>query len=167
MFKFTTKKLAVCGVICALYTVLSLLTFPVASGSIQIRLSEGLTILPLILPESVIAITAGCLLSNLITGCAIFDIVFGTLITFVAGVLTCVIGIFIRKTALKIFVGGLFPVILNAFLLPIIWYFCYGELEYLYILQVGVLLISQSISVYVIGTACYLTVAKLKSKNNL
>lgn len=156
MFKFSTKSLALSGMIAALYVALSLITFPVASGAIQIRLSEGLTLLPLIMPEAIPAVFIGCMLSNLITGCAVFDVLIGSLITLVAGILTYFIGKLIRKTAIKIFVGGLFPVLLNAFFLPLIWYFCYGEMEYVYILQATFLIVSQSVSVYAVGSVCYL-----------
>jgi len=165
MFKFTTKKIAVCGIISALYVATSLITFPVASGAMQIRLSEGLTLLPLLIPESIIAVFIGCLLSNLLTGCALFDIIFGSLITLVAGVFTYLIGKTIKNTALKIFTGGLFPVLLNAFLLPLIWFYCYGKLEYLYLIQVGLLLVSQSVSVYLVGSFCYFATKRyLKTK---
>ena len=73
-------------------------------------------------------------------------------------------GKIIKKTWFKLLVGGLFPVILNAFLLPVIWYFCYGELEYLYILQVGFLLVSQSVAVYALGVPLYIAIAKLGEK---
>ena len=162
MAKLSTKKIAKAGVIAALYVVLSLITFPVASGSIQFRLSEGLTLLPLIIPESVIALFIGCFLSNLITGCMILDVVFGSLITLLAGVLTYFIGQVIKKVAIRYIVGGLFPVLLNALLLPVIWYFCYGQLEYLYILQVAFLLISQTVSVYAFGVPLSLIIGKRK-----
>lgn len=162
MAKLSTKKLARAGVISALYVVLSLITFPVASGSIQFRLSEGLTLLPLILPESVPALFIGCMLSNLITGCVILDVIFGSLITLLAGILTYFIGKIIKNKPLKYIVGGLFPVLLNAFLLPVIWYFCYGQLEFLYILQVAFLLISQTVSVYALGTPITLFIEKRK-----
>ena len=45
-----TKTVARAGIIAALYVVLSLIVFPVASGAIQFRLSEGLTLLALIFP---------------------------------------------------------------------------------------------------------------------
>ena len=47
-----TKTVARAGIIAALYVVLSLIVFPVASGAIQFRLSEGLTLLALIFPEA-------------------------------------------------------------------------------------------------------------------
>ena len=164
MFKFSTKSLALSGMIAALYVALSLITFPVASGVIQIRLSEGLTLLPLIMPEAIPAVFIGCMLSNLITGCAVFDVLIGSLITLVAGILTYLTGKFIKKTALKIFVGGLFPVLLNAFLLPLIWYFCYGEMEYVYIVQASFLIVSQSVSVYALGSVCYFVAKRYLSR---
>ena len=162
MAKFSTKKLAKAGVISALYVVLSLITFPVASGSIQFRLSEGLTLLPLFMIESVPALFVGCMLSNLITGCLLLDVIFGSLVTLFAGILTYFVGKFIKNNFLKYTLGGIFPVLLNAFLLPIIWYFCYGELEFLYILQVAFLLISQTVSVYAFGVPLSLFLEKKK-----
>ena len=162
--KTTTRTFARMGLIASLYVVLSLISFPVASGAIQFRLSEGLTILPLIFPETAFALMVGCFLTNLITGCAIFDVVFGGLITLVAGLLTCLTARIIKTTATKIVLGGIFPVVLNAFLLPLIWIWCYGVLEYAYLLQVAFLLISQSLSVYALGAPIYLAVNKLKKR---
>lgn len=162
--KRTTKIIARAGIIASLYVLLSLITFPVASGAIQFRVSEALCILPLIYPETALALAVGCALSNLITGCAIFDIVFGSLITLVAGGLTLLIGKFIKNTILKISIGGIFPVLLNAFLLPLIWIWCYGAIEYIYWLQVAFLIISQSVSVYLLGTPLYLFVKRMKDK---
>ena len=162
MAKLSTKKIARAGVIAALYVVLSLITFPVASGSIQFRLSEGLTLLPLIMPESIIALFIGCMLSNIITGCMILDVLFGSLITLLAGILTFFIGKIIKNKPLKYVASGLFPVLLNAFFLPVIWYFCYGQLEYLYIIQVAFLLISQTVSVYAFGVPLCVFIDKRK-----
>lgn len=163
MLKFSTQKLARAGVIGALYVVLSLITFPVASGAIQFRISEAFTVLPLIFPEATIGLFVGCVLTGIITGCAIYDVVFGSLITLVAGMLTFVVGKAIKNKVGALILGGVFPVILNALLLPVIWYFCYGQLEYLYVVQVGFLLISQSVSVYGIGSLLYFSVHKLSN----
>ena len=132
---FTTRALARAGIIAALYVALSLVVLPIASGTIQFRPSEALCVLPFFFPEAIPALFIGCMLSNLITGCVIWDIIFGSIITLAAAVLTYICGRLIKNTVLKIIIGGLFPVLLNAFLLPVIWYYCYGELEYLYILQ--------------------------------
>ncbi|MBQ9485852.1 MAG: QueT transporter family protein [Clostridia bacterium] len=159
-----TRILTRAGVIAALYVALSLLTLPVASGAIQFRASEALTILPLFFPEAIPALAIGCMLSNIITGCAVWDVIFGSVITLVAAVLTFYTGKIIKTRWLKIGVGGLFPVLLNAFFLPVIWYYCYGELEFVYMLQVLFLIISQSVSVYAIGAPLYLGVERLRLK---
>lgn len=106
----------------------------------------------------------GCLIANLIAGCAVYDVIFGSIVTLIAAMFTFLTGRFIKKTWLKILIGGLFPVVLNALLLPVIWYFCYGELEFLYIVQVGFLLISQSVAIYGLGTPLYIAIDKLGKK---
>ena len=156
MQKLTTKKIAKTGVIAAVYACLCLITLPISSGAIQIRISEALTLLPLIMPESIIALFVGCIIANLITGCVILDVIFGSMVTLLASVFTYLVGRLIKNKFLKISIGGLFPVLSNAFLLPIIWYFAYGKLEYLYIVQVGFLLIGQTVSVYLFGSVFYL-----------
>lgn len=160
----STKIIARAGLIGALYVLLSLITFPVASGAIQFRVSEALCVLPLIFPETIPALAVGCMLSNLITGCAPMDVVFGSIITLVAGVGTFLMGKFIKNTVLKIALGGIFPVLLNVFFLPLIWYWCYGELEYLYLMQVLFLIISQSVSIYALGSPLYLSIKKMRKK---
>lgn len=161
---FTTAKIARMGITAGLYIVLSLIVFPVASGAVQLRISEGLTLLPLLFPETAISLFIGCLLSNLITGCAPMDVLLGSAITLVAGILTAIIGKAIKNTPCKIFVGGLFPVLLNAFLLPLIWWYCYGRLDYLYIVQVAFLLVGQTVAVYAVGTPVYIFSKKAKDK---
>ena len=160
-----TLKLVRAGVIAGLYIVLSLVTLSVSGGAIQIRASEGLTLLPLLLPEAVPALFVGCLLFNFISGLALYDVVLGSLVTLVAGVLTYLVGKIIKNKWVKIIVGGLFPVLLNALLLPVFWYYFAGELEYVYLLSVAFLTISQSVSVYAVGILIYLSLEKLKDKN--
>lgn len=164
MLNGNTKKIARAGIIASLYLVLSLITFPVASGAIQFRISEALTVLPLIFPESIFALTVGCMLSNLVTGCAPFDVVLGSVITLVAAAATFGVGKLIKSVPLKIVCGGLFPIILNAFLLPLIWLYCYGVSEYVYGLQALFLVVSQSGAVYALGTSLFLVVIRLKKK---
>jgi len=159
-----TIRIVRAGLIAGIYVLLSMLTFPVASGAIQFRASEALTIFPLLFIESVPALAIGCMLSNFITGCTIIDIFFGSLVTLIAGFLTYIFGKLIKNSVLKVTVGGVFPVLLNAFLLPLIWIWCYGAIEYVYILQVVFLLITQSVSVYALGIPAYFSVKKIKDK---
>ena len=164
MKNFSTLKLARAGIIAGLYVAISMVVFPIASGAVQIRLSEALCVLPLLYFEAVPALFIGCALSNLITGCALFDIIFGSLITLVSALLTYFIGKFVKKTPLKIILGGFFPVILNTLFLPLIWVWCYGAIEYIYPIQAGLLFIGQGLSVYALGTFLYLGVIKSEKK---
>lgn len=156
----TTKTIARAGLIAGLYTAISMLAFPISGGAIQIRISEALTLLPLFYIEAIPALAVGCLLSNLLLGCAVYDIILGSLVTFVSAVLTYLVGKIFKNALLKILLGGIFPVLLNAFLLPLIWILCYGALEYIYFLQVALLLAGQTISVYAVGIPLYFTVEK-------
>lgn len=76
------------GVIAALYVVLTLLAnaLGLANYAIQVRFSEALTILPFFTPAAIPGLFAGCLLSNLMTGCAPLDVVFGSLATLIGAV---------------------------------------------------------------------------------
>lgn len=164
MFKFSTKKIARAGVISALYVLLSVVVLPVASGVIQFRPSEALTLLPIFYLEAVPALFIGCLLANIITGCALLDVFFGSLITLVASVLTFLIARILKNNLAKFLIGGIFPVLLNAFLLPLIWLYCYGSLEYIYFVQTAFLLVSQSLSVYLLGLPLTIGVNKMIKK---
>ena len=179
MKKWTTLMLARAGIIAALYVALSYAVLPVASGAIQFRISEALTILPLFYVESIPALFIGCLLSNLLTGCLWQDIVFGSLTTLCAGIFTHLVGRALRNSAkhyLKIALGGLFPVLMNALILPLIWLWAYGDIslpfewaaEYstliLYGLQVAFLLLSQSVAIYVCGSLLYALFVKLERR---
>ena len=84
----STNALARGAIIAALYAATTLLLAPISYGEIQIRISESLTLLPILLPEAVPALAIGCLLANVLGGCTIFDIVFGTLATLLAAICT-------------------------------------------------------------------------------
>ncbi|MBO5166396.1 MAG: QueT transporter family protein [Lachnospiraceae bacterium] len=73
------------AMIAALYVVLTFIAnaFGLASGVIQIRLSEALTVLPFFTPAAVPGLYVGCLLANLLTGGCLLDILIGSLATLI------------------------------------------------------------------------------------
>lgn len=105
--KLTVKKLTISSVIAALYAALTLILAPISFGAVQCRISEALCVLPIFTPYAIPGLFIGCLISNLIGGMGIFDIVFGSLTTLIAATLTYKF----RKNTL---VALIFPVILNA-----------------------------------------------------
>ena len=159
----TIKKLSRAGIIAGLYTAISMLVFPLAGGAVQLRVSEAFTLLPLFFIEAIPALFVGCILSNLIVGCAPPDIILGSLVTLVSAVFTFGAGKLIKNLAVKIIVGGIFPVLMNAFILPLIWVYCYGALEYIYFIQVIILIVGQSLAVYGVGTPIVTSLNRLKA----
>lgn len=88
------RRLTRLSLVAALYVVLTYLTnilgpgLNLGYGPIQIRVSEGLTMLALFDPLMPLALYAGCLLANLLGGFGLPDIVFGSLLTLLAGYAT-------------------------------------------------------------------------------
>ncbi len=78
-----TLEIANGGMIAALYVVLTFVAqaFGLASGAIQVRFSEALCLLPCLMASAVPGLTVGCMLANLLTGCAVWDVVFGSIAT--------------------------------------------------------------------------------------
>ena len=152
------SKLARAGVIACVYAVTTMCLPFMSYGSVQLRVSEALTILPLLIPEAVVGLFVGCLIANLL-GNGIIDIVFGSLATLVAGVCTYLIGKYVKNTFLKVAIGGFFPVIINAIVVPFT-YLLITELPYLYWINFLTVFIGQFLAVYVFGTILYLAIKK-------
>lgn len=86
--------LAYAAAVAALYVVLTIIanSLGLASGIIQIRISEALCVLPFFSPYYSFGLAVGCVLANLLTGCAPWDIVFGSLATLIGGLICAFIG---------------------------------------------------------------------------
>ncbi len=82
-----TNRLVRCGMIAAVYVVLCLALQPFSYGAVQVRLAEALCLLPVFGPEYIAGVTLGCLLANAL-GSTVIDVVFGTLATLLACLVT-------------------------------------------------------------------------------
>ena len=114
MFKklLTTRSLCVSAVIAALYAALTLLLAPISFGPLQLRLSEAMTLLPMVLPQAIPGLFVGCLIANLYTG-MLTDIIFGSLATLIAAIGTYLL----RKKPL---LAGACPVVTNAVIVGLV-----------------------------------------------
>ena len=84
---FTTRSICISAVIAALYAALTLLLAPISYGDWQCRVSEALTMLPILMPQAIPGLFVGCILANLLGPSAgITDIVFGSLATLIAAI---------------------------------------------------------------------------------
>ena len=82
--RFTTRRLALAGLIAALYTVATLiLPIPQYLG-VQFRVAEAMTLLPFLFPEAIPGLVVGCFLANLLGSPIMLDWIFGTLATLLA-----------------------------------------------------------------------------------
>ena len=116
-----TLQLANAGMIAALYVALTWIAnlLGLASGAIQVRLSEALTILPVFTVSAVPGLAVGCVLANLLTGCAAWDVVFGSLATLIGALGT-------RLLKNKPMLAWIPPVVSNAAIVPVILLKVYG-----------------------------------------
>ena len=151
------RFLSYAAFIAALYVVLTLLSaaFGLASGVIQVRLSEALTVLPAFTPAAVPGLFIGCLLSNLLTGSLPWDVVFGSLATLLGALGTY----FLRRHSR--WLAPLPPILANVFIVPAVLQKVYGASEaYPFLmLTVG---IGEIIAAGILGLLLYRVLARTK-----
>ena len=163
-----TKRLCRAGVIAALYVALTYVFAPFAFGTFQIRPAEALCILPLFFPEAIPALCVGCMLSNLASPYLFYDVFVGSLVTLIAALGSYLVGCFFKKDVWKVLLGGLFPVLLNAILIPLIIVLLIGDLGGMgtavsaYFFFFGSFLLTESVWIYGLGTPLYLALKKWK-----
>lgn len=112
--KYITKASLIAGI----YILLVLIQIPmgtIAFGPIQLRLAEGLALLPLVESAAVPGLFVGCLVSNLMlasfSAFGLVDIIGGSLVTLLAAYLT-------SKSKSK-WIGVIPPIALNSILVSI------------------------------------------------
>jgi uncharacterized membrane protein len=168
MNNLSTKRLCRAGVIAALYVVLTYAFLPVAFGPIQFRPAEALCILPLFFIEAVPALYVGCMIVNLSSPFLLYDVFLGSLATLLAGICTYLIGKTLKKEISRAVIGGIFPVLFNAIIIPfIIVFLCDGvganqTVATAYFFNMLTIGLSECIGVYGLGLPLYYTLLKLK-----
>ena len=124
MVKLNQGKKAVfitqAAVIAALYTVLVIIFNYCSFGPIQFRIAEALTILRYFTPAAIPGLFVGCLLSNILGGAAIWDIIFGSIATLIGAIGTYAL----RKNK---WLAPLPPIIANTLIVPFVLRYAYGS----------------------------------------
>ncbi len=154
--KNATKIIAMNAAVAALYVVFTMPFGTLAINPyVQIRPAEALTILPALMPWSIVGLTVGCAVSNIISTFGILDVLLGSTITLIAGLLTA----FVFK---KFYLAPIPPVVLNALLLPVVWLLAApeGVTWSVYLLEVLGLLVSQSVVCFGLGIPLYFATRK-------
>ena len=106
-----TKYLTRGALIAGLYIVITYILAPISFGPLQFRLSEALTVLPILYPEAVPALFVGVLLSNIFGGLGLVDIIGGSLTTLIAA--------YVTYRYRNSFIAYLSPIVFNGLLISI------------------------------------------------
>ena len=154
--RIKTRFLTQSALIAALYVALTYLSamLGIASGVIQVRFSEALTILPIFTFSAVPGLFAGCVLANLLTGAALWDIIFGSLATLLGALGTYYLG----KNR---YLAAFFPIASNTLIIPFVLRLVYGVSEG-YIFLFLTVFAGEFISCGILGTALSKALEKTK-----
>lgn len=109
------------AIIAALYVVLTMLAnaMGLANYAIQVRFSEALCILPYFTVAAIPGLAVGCLISNILTGAMVWDVIFGSLATLIGAIGTYLL----RKNKVLMMLP---PVVANALIVPFVLRYGYG-----------------------------------------
>ena len=153
----TLKYITQAAIVAALYVVLSLLT--IYFGPVQIRFSEALCILPYFMPAAVPGLFIGCILANIFMGCAVWDVIFGSVAT--------LIGAIIASKIKNKYLLPLPNVIANTIIVPFIIMWVYTEesartLPVFFGSMAGVL-VGEIATSYILGILLFIPLEKHKN----
>lgn len=152
-------QLTQAAMIAAIYVVLTMVAaaFGLDHYAVQLRFSEALTILPFFTPAAIPGLYVGCLLSNIMSGCIIWDVILGPIATLLGA-----IGTWMFRKHSK-WLAPLPPIIANTLMVPFILAYAYqfeGSLPY-FIVTVG---LGEILSCGVLGMLLLFTLNKYKGK---
>lgn len=153
----TAQFIVQAAMIAAIYVVLTLVFAPFSYGEVQVRLSEALTILPVFTPAAIPGLFIGCLLSNILGGCIVPDIICGSIATLIGA-----FGTYLLRRQNK-FLAPLPPIIANVLIVPFVLKYGYQvplPIPFM-MLTVGV---GEVISCGVLGMVIRIALEKYKNK---
>ena len=154
-----TSSITRAAIIAALYILLSLAVQPIASGLVQCRISEALTILPVFTGAAVPGLFIGCLLFNLISGAVAYDVVFGSLATLLAALLTWRMA----RRGMPKWLLPLPSVVFNGLIVGALLVYAYG-VPVSYPLAVLYVAAGQAVACYVLGMPLMLVLGRFGKK---
>lgn len=153
--RFQTQRLALAGLIAAVYAAATLLLPIPQYLGVQFRVAEAMTVLPFLFPEAIPGLAVGCFVANLGSP-ILLDCVFGTLATVLAALWS--------RRMPNLWLAALPPVICNAAIVG-------AEIAWFMAQEGGVFWSAYALSALTVGlgeaAACYILgvpLAKLLSR---
>ncbi len=125
------RKLTEGAVIAAVYALLTILLPATTAGTVEFRISEAVTLLAALTPAAIPGLTIGCLLANALHGAVILDVVFGSLATLLAAVMTYL-------TRKNLLIAAAWPAVFNGLIIGPLLKYAYQLDGPLYILMLSV-----------------------------
>lgn len=113
---FVTKA----AMIAAVYVVLTIVLVPISFGQVQLRVSEALTIMPVFTAAAIPGVFIGCLIGNILGGAVLPDIIFGSLATLVAAVISY------KLRGKGLLIASIPPVVVNMLVVPFVLKYAYS-----------------------------------------
>ena len=114
-----------------------------ASGVIQVRISEALTTLPYFTPAAIPGLFVGCLIANILGGGVVLDVIFGSLATLIGAAL----GYLLRKNRWLVPIP---TVVANTLIIPLVLRYGYG-IDIPYYLQALYIAAGEIAGSYILG----------------
>lgn len=126
---YSPRNLSIAGLIAAVYVALTLIN-PLSYGEVQFRISEALTVLPILFPQAIPGLFIGVIISNLFSPVGFLDVIFGSLATLLAAIGT-------YKLRNKPVLAMLSPVLVNGIIIGLLLHFLLQAPLFATILSVG------------------------------
>lgn len=148
-----TRFIVEAAILAAIYAVITILLAPISYGQIQVRVAEALTILPYFTPAAIPGLFVGCIVSNIFGGNGLIDIIFGSLASLIAAILS--------RKASNPWLVPLPPVVVNGLVIGWMLFKVYGLPFWL---SVGTVTVGQAIACYGLGYPLLLVLQRNKEK---
>ena len=149
--KSSTRYIVRGALIAAAYAVTSYVSAPLQILFFQFRISEALCILPIFMPEAIVGLFLGCLCANYLSGCLVWDVIFGSLATLIGALGARMLGKLPKKL---MFLSTLPTVLANAFIVPFVIMYAYGSAES-YLFLFATVFVGEFVTATLLGTALY------------
>ncbi len=157
------------GIIAALYVALTYLSMSMGLDkyAVQVRFSEALCVIAFFTSSAVPGLWGGCLLANILTGCAPLDIALGPIATLVGAFCAYTFGRIGNRRVTR-WLCTLPNVLANTVIVPFVVYICYTapseqswQIIPFYAITVG---LGELVSSTLIGTALLIALEKRADK---
>lgn len=157
-----TSYIVESALIAGIYAAVTYFIAPISFGAQQFRISEALTVLPVLTPAAIPGLTIGCMIANLNSPYGIIDIICGTMATLLAALCTrCTRNIKFKGLPL---LSLIFPLIFNGIIIGLeISFFMPEGFTFISFLTTGLsVAFGEAVVCYALGLPLYAGLSRAK-----